>query len=44
MNEAQSDEDVRFRRRMRNAIIGFAIVEFIVTAYVVGYMMQSGNL
>lgn len=44
MNEATSEESVRFKRRMRNTIIIFAIVEFFVVAYVVGYMLQTGNL
>lgn len=39
MNEAQSEEDVRFRRQFRNALITFAIVEFIVIAFVVSYVV-----
>lgn len=38
MNEASSEEAVRFRRQFRNAIITFAIVEFIVIAFVVSYV------
>jgi hypothetical protein len=38
MNEAQSEDAVRFKRQFRNAIITFAIVEFIVIAFVVSYV------
>ena len=36
-----TEESVRFKRRFRQALIGFAIVEFIVTAFVVFYGMQK---
>lgn len=39
MNEAESEETVRFKRQFRNALITFAIVEFIVIAFVVSYVV-----
>jgi len=39
MNEAQSKDAVRFKRQFRTAIIAFAIVEFIVIAFVVSYVV-----
>jgi len=38
MSEAQSEDAVRSKRQFRNAIITFAIVEFIVIAFVVSYV------
>ena len=38
MNEAQSEDAIRFKRQLRNAIIAFAIVEFVVIAFVVSYV------
>ena len=39
--QMNTEEPVRFNRRFRQALIGFAIVEFIVTAFVVFYVMQK---
>jgi hypothetical protein len=41
MNETNSEETVRFKRRFRIAIIAFAVVEFIVIAFVVSYVVRK---
>lgn len=41
MNETKSEEAVRFKRRFRIAIITFAVVEFIVIAFVVSYVVRK---
>jgi hypothetical protein len=34
------EEPVRFKRQMKRALIAFAVVEFIVTAFVMFYMVK----
>jgi hypothetical protein len=35
------DETIRSKRQFKRALIVFAVVEFIVTAFVVGYALQK---
>ena len=44
MSEAKSEEALRFNRRFRFAIIIFAVVEFVVIACVVSYVVMKRNL
>ena len=39
--QMSTEEPVRFKRRFRQALIVFAVVEFIVTAFVVFYVVQK---
>lgn len=41
MNETHSEEAVAFKRRFRLAIITFAVVEFIVIAFIVSYVART---
>ena len=35
------DEAIRSKRQFKRALIVFAVVEFIVTAFVLGYIVQK---
>lgn len=39
--EQDSEESARFKRQLKKALIIFAIVESIVTVFVVFYMMKE---
>ena len=39
--QMSTEESVRFKRRFRQALIVFAVVEFIVTSFVVFYVVKK---
>ena len=37
----QNQESIRSKRQLKRALIVFAVVEFIVTAFVLGYVVHK---
>lgn len=39
--QSSLEETIRSKRQLKRAVIVFAVVEFIVTAFVLGYALQK---